>query len=82
MSRTLLDREGSVKSSPIYFAYVTLKLFKKNKKSEESVFKILNLLRQGHPNADTKQLFYGLIFLNMNGIIELENGLVKVINEN
>lgn len=82
MSVSVLDREGSFRSSPVYFAYTILKMFRKNKKSEESVFRIINLVKQGHPDADVKQLFYGLIFLNMNGIIELDNGIVRVVNEN
>lgn len=81
MNNALLDREGSIKSSPIYFAYIILKLFKKRKNKEEFVFKILNLIKQGHPDADARQLFYGLIFLNMSGIIELDNGIVRVVNE-
>lgn len=82
MNVSVLDREGSFKSSPVYFAYIVLKMFKRNKKNEESVFKVINLVKQGHPDADVKQLFYGLIFLNMNGIIELENGIVRVVDEN
>lgn len=81
MSSALLDREGSIKSSPVYFAYIILKLFKKSKSKEESVFKVLNLIKQGHPDADTKQLFYGLIFLSMSGIIVVEDGIVRVVNE-
>ncbi len=81
MSVNVLDREGSFKTSPVYFAYIILKMFKKSKKNEESVFRIINLVKQGHPDADAKQLFYGLIFLNMNGIIELDNGIVRVVDE-
>lgn len=81
MGTRVLDREGSFTSSPIYFAYIILKLFKKNKKEEESIFKILNLIKKGHPEADIKQLFYGLIFLKMNGIIELNDGIVRVLHE-
>ena len=83
MDVNVLDREGSFKSSPVYFAYIILKTFRKNKTKEESVFRIINLIKQGHPDSDVKQLFYGLIFLNMNGIIELDNGIVRVgENEN
>lgn len=82
MNIRLLDREGTFTTSPLYYAYRTLKLFEKNKAKEASIFRVLTLLRNDSPEADAKQLFYGLIFLHMNGIMDFDNGIMKLKNEN
>lgn len=78
MSIKLLDRESTFTTTPLFYAYKTLKLFDRDKKTEESIFRVLRTLKEGSPEADAKQLFYGLIFLQMNGILELEGGMVKI----
>lgn len=82
MRNTLIDRESNFTTTPVYFAYVVLKYFKSNKKRSESIFKILSLIKKGHPDSDVNQLLYGLIFLNMSGIITLDDGMVRLIHEN
>lgn len=82
MSIKILDREGTFTSSPIYYAYKVVKLFEKDKRTEETIFRVLTLLKSEAPNVSSKQLFYGLIFLHMNGIIDMDSGVIRLRHEN
>lgn len=78
MNITLFDKDASITSNPVFFAYRMLQLFSKNKSDQLSIFKLLTTLKDTYPTSDPKQFFYGLIFLHTAGLIEMDGAMVKV----
>ena len=78
MQVKLFDKEGEISTSAVFFAYNILKIFEHRKKTRLTMFKLLKDFRQTNPNADSKQLFYGLIFLRMSGKIDIDDTYINL----
>jgi hypothetical protein len=78
MKIALFDKDASITSNPVFFAYRMLQLFNKNRTDQLSIFKLLTTLKDTYPSSDPKQFFYGLVFLYSAGIIEMDGAIVRV----
>jgi len=73
MKVKLFDKDGSITSSPVYFAYVILKVFKQRRVDTISIYSLGKAVKAHTTNTNLQQLFYGLMLLRMMGIIEIDN---------
>lgn len=73
MKVKVFDKDGSITSSPVYFAYVILRVFKKRRMNTISIYSLGKAVKEYTTNSNLQQLFYGLMLLNMMGIIEMDN---------
>lgn len=73
MKVKLFDKDGSIKSSPIYFAYLILKIFKQRRVDKISIYSLGKAVKAHTTNVNLQQLFYGLMILRMMGIIYIED---------
>lgn len=73
MKVKLFDKDGSVTSSPVYFAYIILKVFKQRRVDTISIYSLGRAVKSHTTNVNLQQLFYGLMLLRMMGIIEIDD---------
>ena len=73
MKVKLFDKDGSITSSPIYFAYLILKIFKQRRVDTISIYSLGKAVKAHTTNVNLQQLFYGLMILRMMGIIYIED---------
>lgn len=82
MDIVLFNKESSVTTSSVYIAYQILKFFEKRKTDRLSMFKLVSLIKEVNLEANPKQLMFGLMFLNISGIIEIDGSFIVVKNRN
>lgn len=73
MKVKLFDKDGSITSSPIYFAYLILKIFKQRRVDSISIYSLGKAVKAHTTNVNLQQLFYALMILRMMGIIYIED---------
>ncbi len=73
MKVQLFDKDGSIASSPVYFAYIILKVFKSRRVDTISIYSLGKAVKAHTTNVNLQQLFYGLMLLRMMGIIEIDD---------
>ena len=73
MKVQLFDKDGSIKSSPVYFAYIILKVFKNRREDSISIYSLGRAVKSHTTDVNLQQLFYGLMLLRMMGIIKIED---------
>lgn len=71
----LFDKDGSLTSSPVYFAYVILKVFKQRRVENISIYSLGKAVKTYTTNVNLQQLLYGLMILRMMGILEVTDGI-------
>lgn len=81
MDIKLFDKEGSATTSPVYFAYLILKVFKRRRVDTLSIYSLGKALKEHTSDANLQQFFYGLIILKLLGIIEIDDGIYLRVNE-
>ena len=81
MKVQLFDKDGSITSSPIYFAYLILKIFKKRRVERLSIYSLGRAVKAHTTNVNLQQLLYGLIILRMMGIIYIEDEIYLRISK-
>ena len=82
MKVRLFDKDGSIKSSPIYFAYLILKIFKQRRVDTISIYSLGKAVKAHTTNVNLQQLFYGLMILRMMGIIYIEDEIYLKVRKN
>ena len=79
MNIALFDKEGAISTSPVYFAYLVLKIMKNRRADVVSIFSVGRAVKQYSANASLKQLLYGIMILKMAGIVEIDDIYLKVV---
>lgn len=73
MKVKLFDKEGSISTSPVYFAYAILRVFKQRRVNVLSIYSLGKALKAYTTEANLQQFFYGLMILRMVGILEIKD---------
>jgi len=79
MNIQLFDKESSITTSAIYFAYQILKVFDKRKTKSLSFFQLAKSLKDTNPEANEKQFMYALIFLYTIGVVDADGIDVRIV---
>jgi hypothetical protein len=77
----IFDKDGSITSSPIYFAYLILKIFKGRRSDKISIYSLGKAVKMHTTNVNLQQLLYGLMILRMMDIIYIEDEIYLRINK-
>lgn len=78
----LFDKNGSVTSSPMYFAYLILRVLKQRRSETISIFSLGKAIKAYTTNVNLQQLFYGLMILRMMGILEITDEIYLRVKKN
>jgi hypothetical protein len=81
MNIALFDKEGTISTSPVYFAYLVLRIMKKRRTDVISIFSLGRAIKQYSANTSLKQLFYGIMILKMAGIVEVDDIYLRVVKD-
>jgi len=80
MSVSMFDKESKITTSDVYFSYVVLSLLDKRKQKSISFFKLAKEIKNVDPEADEKQLFFGMMLLFSLGIIQMDEHELRIIS--
>jgi hypothetical protein len=81
MKVQLFDKDGSIASSPVYFAYIILKVFKLRREESISIYSLGKAVKAHTTSVNLQQFFYGLMLLRMMGILEISDEIYLRINK-
>ena len=78
MQIKLFEKNSNIQNSTIYIAYLMLKKAQSSKNKERlSIFKLLGIVRSIEPDCNAKQFMYGLMLLNLLGIVKFNKPYIE-----
>ena len=73
----LLSKDENIKTSSVYVASLILKFFQKKKETKLSIFEVSKELKK-YNIEHYRQLFFGLAFLYVTGVIDFKEPYVII----